>query len=220
MEEITNLNVTDWRVLSPQEEWANVVTHGLGLIASLVGMPVLAVTAWLNGDSLRFIACVIFGITLIVLYAASTLYHLTPPSKTKDRLQIVDHAAIFLLIAGSYTPFTLGVMGGLYIWIIMSLIWLIAIAGIIFKTVAGMRFWRISVGLYLLMGWMAVLIAPSMISQLPGTAIGLLIACGLCFTAGVPFFLQERMRYAHAIWHLFVIAGSVFHFLAVLFYAT
>lgn len=212
--------IKDFRLLSHREETANVITHGLGLIASLIGMPILSVTAWLNGDTLRFVACLIFGITLIMLYAASTIYHLTPPSKTKDTLQIIDHAAIFLLIAGSYTPFTLGVMGGIYIWIIMALVWLIAIGGVIFKAVAGMRFWRISVGLYLLMGWMAVLVAPNMIGQLPPAALGLLIACGLCYTAGVPFFMQEHMRYAHAIWHLFVIGGSVFHYMAVLLYAT
>ncbi len=220
IEKTTHLKIVDWRVLSPQEEIANAITHGLGLIASLIGMPVLIITAWLNGDTLRFVACLIFGITLVTLYAASTIYHLAPPSKTKDMLQIVDHAAIFLVIAGSYTPFTLGVMGGLYIWIIMSLIWAIAIAGIIFKAVAGMRFWRLSVGLYLLMGWMAVLIAPSLVSQLPGAAIGLLIACGLCYTAGIPFFMHEQMRYAHAIWHIFVIVGSIFHYMAVLLYAT
>jgi hemolysin III len=212
--------IKEYRLLTSQEETANVVTHGLGLLASLIGIPILSIIAWLNGDTLRFIACLIFGVTLIALYAASTIYHFVPPSKTKDTLQIVDHAAIFLLIAGSYTPFTLGVMGGIYVWIIMTLIWVIAIGGVIFKAIAGMRFWRISVGLYLLMGWMAVLIAPIMIAQLPPAAFGLLIAGGLCYTAGVPFFMQERMQYAHAIWHLFVIGGSAFHYMAVLFYAT
>lgn len=212
--------MNDSRILSPNEETANVITHGLGLIASLIGMPILVVTAWLNGDTLRFVACLIFGLALITLYAASTVYHWVPPSKTKDMLQIVDHAAIFIMIAASYTPFTLGVLGGLYIWIILGLIWAIAIAGVIFKAVAGMRFWRISVGLYLLMGWMAVLIAPDMIRHMPAIAVGLLIACGVCYTLGVPFFMQEKMRYAHAIWHLFVIGGSMFHYMAVLFYAT
>jgi hemolysin III len=206
--------------LIDSEERANVITHALGLLAGLIGMPFLVGAAWSHGDIWRLVACSVFAVTFIGLYAASTVYHLIKSTRAKEVLQVIDHAAIFLFIAGSYTPFTLGMLHGTWNWTVFGLVWAIAIAGVVFKAIARMRYWKVSIAFYLVLGWMAVLIAPSLAVQLPWAALALLIACGLCYTAGVPFFLKERMRYAHAIWHVFVIGGSVFHGLAVLFFAT
>ncbi len=208
------------RHLSLGEEIANAVTHGIGLVASLIGVPVLLVVVVSRGNLWQIIGCSVFAITLVALYATSTLYHALPPSRIKQRFQLIDHAAIYLLIAGSYTPFTLGLLRGPWGWTLSIVVWCLAGLGILFKAVYGIRFPRVSTLLYMLMGWLAVLAIRPLAAILPGRGLGWLFAGGLLYTGGVIFFLWEKPRYNHMLWHLFVLAGSVCHFLAVLWYAT
>lgn len=208
------------RPQSRREELANALTHGTGLAASLVGLPTLVLVAVNGGSARQIVACTVFAATLVILYAASTLYHALPPSRAKRVLRVVDHSAIYLLIAGSYTPFTLGVLSGAWGWTLFGVIWGLAAFGILYKTLLGFRFPRLSILLYVGMGWLAVLAIGPLTQALPAGGLAWLIAGGLCYTAGVPFYLRDRLRYRHAVWHLFVLAGSACHYAAVLQYAT
>jgi hemolysin III len=207
------------RPVSLGEEVANAVTHGVGLLASLVGVPVLLGAAVAGRDTALIVGAAVFGATLVGLYAASTLYHALPPSRAKRVFRVIDHAAIYLLIAGSYTPFTLGVLRGAWGWLLLGLVWALAVLGILFKTLGGLRFPRLSTLLYLGMGWLAVIALRPLALALPGAGLGLLVVGGLLYTGGVLFFVWERPRYSHMVWHLFVLGGSACHFLAVLWYA-
>lgn len=211
--------MTIGRPLSLGEEVANSVTHGLGLLASLVGVPVLLATAVAAHDTALIIGSTVFGASLVGLYAASTLYHALPPSRAKRVFRVIDHAAIYLLIAGTYTPFTLGVLRGGWGWLLLGIVWSFAVLGILFKTLGGLRFPRVSTLLYLVMGWLAVVTLRPLAAALPGAGLGLLLVGGLLYTGGVIFFVWERPRYNHTVWHLFVLGGSACHFLAVLWYA-
>lgn len=202
------------------EELANTVTHGIGLVASLVGLPTLVMVAARSGTARQIVACSVFAATLVILYAASTLYHALPSSRAKQVLRVVDHSAIYLLIAGSYTPFALGVLGGGWGWTLFGLIWGLAAFGILYKTLLGFRFPRLSTLLYVGMGWLAVVAIGPLTEALPAGGLAWLLAGGLCYTAGVPFYVRDRLRYRHAVWHLFVLAGSACHYAAVLRYAT
>jgi hemolysin III len=204
---------------SPGEEIANAATHGLGFAASLASAPVLLLAALEQGDALLVAGCSVFAATLLALYAASTMYHALPPSPAKRRLQVLDHAAIYLLIAGTYTPFTLGVLRGAWGWILLGTIWSLAAVGILFKALLGMRFPRASTLFYLAMGWLAVVAVKPLAAGLPLAGLGLLLSGGLLYTVGVLFYLRDHRRYNHTVWHLFVLGGSACHFLAVLWYA-
>lgn len=208
------------RPQSRPEEWANALTHGTGLAASLIGLPTLVLVAAKGGSARQIVASSVFAATLVILYAASTLYHALPLSRAKRILRVVDHSAIYLLIAGSYTPFTLGVLSGAWGWSLFGVIWGLAAVGILYKTLLGIRFPRLSVLLYVGMGWLAVLAIGPLAAALPAEGLAWLIAGGLCYTAGVPFYVRDRLRYRHAVWHLFVLAGSACHYAAVLQYAT
>jgi hemolysin III len=204
---------------SHAEEIANCVTHGVGLVASLVGLPVLVITAAGRADAMHVIGCSVFAATLIALYAASTIYHGLQPSRTKHLFRLVDHVAIYLLIAGTYTPFTLGVLRGAWGWTLFGLVWSLAAIGIVFKTVLGFRYPRGSTVFYVLMGWVAVVAIEPITTHMPAAGIAWLVAGGLSYTAGVVFFAWEELRHSHAVWHCFVLGGSVCHFFAVLWYA-
>jgi hemolysin III len=210
---------TDGRPQSLGEEIANAVSHGVGLVASVAALPVLVLAAGSRGDARLVAACGIFAASLIVLYAASTLYHAIPHPGAKRALRVVDHTAIYLLIAGSYTPFALGVLRGTWGWWLFGVIWALALTGILFKTTLGFRFPRVSVGFYLLMGWLAVVAARPLYHSLPAAGLGWLVAGGLLYSGGVIFYRWERLRYGHFVWHLFVLGGSACHFWAVLRYA-
>jgi hemolysin III len=211
--------MSETRPLSLGEEIANAVTHGIGLVASLVGLPVLVLAAAARGDALLVAGCSVFGATLVALYAASTLYHAVPPSRAKQVLRVIDHSAIYLLIAGTYTPFTLGVLRGHAGWSLFGTVWCLAALGILFKVVLGMRFPRASTFIYVLMGWLAVIVIRPLATGLPRTGLEWLILGGLLYTGGVYFYVNKRVRYSHMVWHLFVLAGSLCHFWAVLGYA-
>ncbi len=207
------------RRLSIGEEIANSVTHGVALLASLAAMPILILVAISNRDPWQILGGTIFGASLIMLYAASTLYHALPPSRAKRVFRVLDHSAIYLLIAGTYTPFALGALRGAWGWALLGAVWTLASLGITTKATLGFRFPRLSTAIYLLMGWLGVIAFRPLSTQLGTAGMAWLIAGGLCYTAGVVFFAWERLRYGHMVWHLFVAAGSVCHFFAVLWYA-
>ncbi|NTV64683.1 MAG: hemolysin III family protein [Oscillochloris sp.] len=197
------------------EELANTLTHGAGAVTSLGAGIVLTSLAALSGDLWRIIGAAVFSLTMLILYTASTLYHGTPHGQAKARLEIFDHCAIYLLIAGTYTPFTLVTLRDTWGWGLFGVIWSLAIAGVVFKLIFSTRFKLISTLFYILMGWLMVVAIGPMAQALPLSTLGWLLAGGLAYTGGTLFYHNERMPFAHAIWHLFVIAGSVCHFIAV-----
>lgn len=202
-----------------KEEIANSVSHGLGLLMALAAVPVLLVSA-MRAGSVRFLIGVsVFSATMVLLYLASTLYHSLTHEAAKYWCRIFDHTAIFLLIAGTYTPFALGVLRGPWGWSLLAAVWTLAIVGITLKIVRRTRHSRISIGLYVLMGWLAVVAIKPMFALVPMPGIVLIFAGGIAYTGGLVFFAAHRLKYNHLIWHLFVIAGTVCHFFAVLWYA-
>jgi hemolysin III len=202
------------------EEIANSLSHGLGLIASLVAAPFLVLHAVRQGDAGFIAGASIFAATMVLLYLASTLYHALPIGHAKRMFRVIEHSAIFLLIAGTYTPFTLGVLNGIWGWTLLVLVWGIAVAGVTLKALNRMAHPILSTGLYLLMGWLIVIAAQPLLDRVPATGLLWLVAGGLAYTLGVVFFaLDSRLRYGHFIWHLFVMAGTTCHYFAVLGYA-
>lgn len=198
---------------SHREEMASAATHALGLVFSVVALAAMAVQA--HGDLLQWISALVFGVSLVLLYASSTLYHLATSPQWKRRLQVLDHACIFVLIAGSYTPFTLVTLRGVWGWTILGVVWTMAIVGVLMKTLGRGRPDSVfSTALYLIMGWLIVLAAGPLLERMPGTGIAWLVAGGLAYSLGVVFFAWRRIPYNHAIWHLFVLAGSVCHVMA------
>ena len=203
-----------------REELANALTHGSGLAASLVGLPVLVWAASRQGGPRELVACAVFAASLVLLYAASTLYHALPASRAKQILRVVDHTAIYLLIAGSYTPFTLGVLRGAWGWTLFGVVWGLAVIGILHKTLLGFRFPRLSTLMYLGMGWLAVVAAGPLVRALPAGGLAWLVAGGLCYSLGVIWYVRDHLPYRHALWHLLVLSGSACHYTAVYRYAT
>lgn len=208
------------RPQSSGEELANSVIHGAALLGSLAAFPVLVLTAAAHGDRWQIVSGAIFGATLILLYLSSTLYHAWPPGPAKRGLRVLDHSAIYLLIAGTYTPFMLGALRGPWGWSLLIIIWSLALLGILAKCTIGFRLPRLSTVLYLAMGWLVLVAAGPLIKYVSPSGIAWLVAGGLCYTAGVAFYATDgRLRYGHALWHLFVAAGSSCHFVAVLWHA-
>ena len=202
------------------EEIANSISHGVASLAAIAAIPVLAIGADRSGGLSTVIGASVFGATMLLLYLSSTLYHALPAGRAKRVFQILDHCAIFLLIAGTYTPFTLGVLRGSLGWTLFGLVWGLTAFGIILKAVFGTRYQGLSTALYLIMGWLGVIAAQPLFNALPTSGLLWLVGGGLAYTLGVVFFvLDHRLRYAHFIWHLFVVTGSFCHFIAVLFYA-
>jgi len=206
------------RSWSPGEEVAHSVTHGVGLLAAIAGLVVLVMMAAATGDAWRITACAIYASTLVLLYASSTLYHALSATRARPVLRMLDHSAIFLLIAGTYTPFALVSLRGPWGWTLLGIVWGLALLGIAAKAAFGARWPVISTALYIGMGWVVLVAAKPLVERLPPGAIALLVAGGLAYTGGVAFYAWTRLRYGHAIWHLFVIAGSVCHYLAVVLY--
>jgi hemolysin III len=202
------------------EEIANSVSHGFGLLAALTAVPFLVIVAAQRGDAANIVGASVFATTLVLMYLASTLYHALPYHRAKQIFRILDHGAIYLLIAGTYTPFMLGVLRGPWGWTLFGLQWGMAVFGIVLKSVGGIRYARLSVAVYLAMGWLVLIAIEPLMDHVPPWGLFWLVAGGIAYTAGVVFFALERIRYFHLIWHLFVIAGSVCHFIAVLGYAT
>lgn len=200
------------------EERANAATHGLALALSVVGLAVLVSSARGQTDAIGVASVAIYGSSLVVLYLASTLYHLARSIPVKATLRVFDHTAIYLLIAGSYTPLTLIALDGWWGWGLFSVIWGLGLIGIIGKLVAFGRFKRVSLYLYIGMGWAGVLAIKPLLEVVPVAGLALIGVSGLAYTLGVYFYVQERRRYFHTIWHLFVMVGSGLHYFAVLWY--
>jgi len=212
-------NIAAMQDPSFREEIANSISHGLGLLLALVALPVLVLTA-IEAGSVRFLVGVsVFGGTMVLLYLASTLYHSITHETAKQIFRVFDHTAIFLLIAGSYTPFSLGVLRGPWGWSMLAIVWTLAIIGISLKINRRTRHSRISIVLYVIMGWLAVIAIKPIVMLIPVPGILLIFAGGVAYTGGLAFFAAQRIRYNHFIWHLFVIAGTTCHFFAVLWYA-
>jgi len=199
------------------EELANSVSHGLGLLGALLGAPVLMVAAWRGGDRYFFIGTAVFIATMLLVYLGSTLYHAWPRGPIKSIFQLIDHSAIFLLIAGTYTPFTLGPLRGAWGWTILALVWTLAILGVILKSVHGTeQRKKLSMTLYLGMGWLALIFIRPLALAVPLSVVLWLFAGGIAYTTGVLFYVRKRVRYSHFVWHLFVLTGTGCHFTAVL----
>ena len=208
------------RTQSLGEEIANSVSHGVGLVAALAGAPILVVHAAQNGDAAQIVGTSVFAASMVLVYLASTIYHALPRQKAKRVFQLLDHGAVYILIAGTYTPFTLGVLRGAWGWTLLGLVWGLTLAGIVLKSVAGVRYPVFSTALYLAMGWLALIAVQPLWLRVPAWGLFWLVTGGVAYTLGVVFFaLDERFPYSHFVWHLFVLAGTACHFFAVLWYA-
>jgi hemolysin III len=210
---------THARPQSLGEEIANSVSHGVGAVAALVTAPILIGAAAHRGDGGNIIATSLFAATMVLLYLTSTVYHALPRNKAKRVFRVLDHGAIFLLIAGTYTPFTLGVLRGAWGWTLFGLVWSLALFGIVLKAVGGIRYPRFSTALYIGMGWLAIIAVRPLLLHVPPSGLLWLVGGGIAYTAGVAFYAAERLRYGHFVWHLFVLTGTSCHFCAVLWYA-
>jgi len=199
-----------------REEFANALTHGLGATAALAGGAVLIALAARFGDAWQLVGATVFGLCLLLLYVASTLYHATQAPVMKARLKVFDHCAIYLLIAGTYTPFTLIGLRGELGWWLFGAIWTLAVAGVIFKLFFTGRFKLLSTLIYIAMGWLVLAAIVPVFRALDGWTFGWLLAGGACYTLGTFFYHRPSMRYSHAVWHMFVIAGSVCHYVSVM----
>lgn len=198
-----------------RDEIASALTHGLGAVAALAGGAVLITLAAIHGDAWQLGASIVFGVSLLLLYLASTLYHAIQHPVVKGRLKVFDHCAIYVLIAGTYTPFTLIGLRGPWGWGLFIAIWTLALAGVVFKLFYTGRFKLLSTAIYIAMGWLVLVAIKPMLNSLDAWTLGWLLAGGLFYTLGTYFYHRESIRFSHAIWHLFVIGGSVCHFIAV-----
>ncbi len=214
------LPVSSGRPQSRGEEIANSISHGLALVAALVGTPYLLIDAGRRADAYFVIGASVFAATMILLYLSSALYHALPIGKAKRVFRLIEHSAIFLLIAGTYTPFTLGVLRGAWGWTLLGLVWGLAAIGVVLKVSNKGQHPILSTSLYLLMGWLIVIAAKPLVAGVPAMGLLWLVAGGLAYTLGVVFFaLDSRLKYGHLIWHLLVMTGTACHYFAVLGYA-
>ena len=202
----------------PPEEVANCATHGVGLALSVAGFVALVALAWAYGDAWHLASCGVYGASLVALYLASTLYHGARAPRAKQLLQALDHCGIYLLIAGTYTPFTLVTLRGPWGWTLFGLVWGLALAGILFRVIFGTRYRPLAVASYVMLGWLCVVAVKPILAAVPLAALAWIAAGGLAYTTGVFFFAAERIPHHHAIWHLFVLGGSICHYVAVLMY--
>ncbi len=207
------------RSQTPGEEIANAASHGAALVAAIVAVPFLIAGARHLSDA-GFLGAAVFAATMVLLYLTSTLYHALPTGRAKRVFLKLDHGAIYLFIAGSYTPFALGAMAdGPQGWVLLGLVWSFAVVGVTLRTFDRLLHPRLSTGMYLAMGWLTLIAAAPLAGRVPSAGLTLLVAGGLAYSAGVVFFLLDaRMQYAHAVWHGFVVAGTACHFCAVLGY--
>lgn len=203
------------------EELANTISHGIGLAAAMIGTPILLLAAFHRGTVSFLIGTIVFTVTMLVLYLGSMLYHAWPQTPAKSILQVLDHSAIFLLIAGTYTPFALGPLRGVWGWTMLGLVWALATLGVFIKAKRGTgRHKKFAMALYLGMGWLALVFIRPLALTVPLSVVLWLVAGGIAYTTGVLFYMNKRLRYAHFVWHLFVLAGTGCHFAAVFVCAT
>ena len=202
------------------EHLANTLSHGIGLLLAVCALPLLIVDALRTQGGLAVVGATAFGASAILMYLASTLYHAIPQADRNGWLRKLDHCAIYLLIAGTYTPVLLGVLRGGTGWVMLAVIWSLALAGVVFKLVAGARYRKVSVALYVAMGWAALAVIGPLWTHMSAAGLAWLFAGGVAYSTGVVFYLlHDRLRYSHFIWHLFVLAGTACHLVMVLGYA-
>ncbi|MCE4564284.1 hemolysin III family protein [Maribellus sp. CM-23] len=206
-----------YRTLTLGEEIFNSITHGIGTLLSIAALVLLVVFAAIKGTVWHVVSFSIFGSTLVLLYLASTLYHSFTKENIKNLFVRFDHAAIFLLIAGTYTPFVLTTIRGALGWTLFGIIWALAIIGVVIRSIYLTRFRKLMVGIYLAMGWMFLMAVVPMVRNLPTSSIVFLFVGGGCYSVGVIFYAWRNLKYGHGIWHLFVLAGSIMHFFSVLY---
>jgi hemolysin III len=225
LERLSRMKAIDELLADPKwtqsrgEEIANSISHGLGLTAALVAAPFLIVAASAHEDRAFLVGTAIFVATMLLLYLGSTLYHAWPQTALKCVLRVIDHSAIFLLIAGTYSPFTLGPLRGIWGWTIFAVVWALAIIGVLSKLIGGVRRPKLAIPLYLGMGWLILIAIRPLAAVVPFASVAWLVAGGIAYTSGLIFFANERVRYNHFVWHLFVLAGTLCHFCAVFSYA-
>lgn len=200
------------------EEIANTITHGLGIAMSSAGVAVLIVFAALYSTPVAIVSCSIYGISLLLMYSSSTLYHMVRSPRAKRVWRVIDHSAIYLLIAGTYTPFCLIMLQGAWGWALFVIIWVLALLGIITKAIYMGRYPIISVVIYIAMGWLVIIAAKPVLTAFQGWGLGLLTAGGVVYTGGILFYALNRMPFNHAIWHLFVLGGSILQYCSLLFF--
>jgi hemolysin III len=201
-----------------REELANAITHGFGLLLSITGAVTLVAVSILHGTAWHIVSCMVYGFTLVLLYLSSTLYHAVSTPHLKRTFRLFDHSAVYLLIAGTYTPFTLVNLRGGWGWTLFGVVWVLTLAGITFKYVALGRFPVLSTVVYVLMGWLVVLGIKPVLTLVPLHGFLWLLGGGLFYTVGVFFFASKSIPYSHAIWHVFALCGSICHYWAVFFY--
>jgi hemolysin III len=206
------------RIPSLREELFNSVSHGVGALLSVAGLAVLVILASRYGTTTQLVSFSIYGASLIILYAASTLYHSVQDPRIKDYCNIIDHSAIFLLIAGTYTPFLLVAITGVWGWTLLVIVWGLAVTGIGLKTFYFNHFKRFSLLFYILMGWLVVVFIGELVATVPRGGLTLLAVGGVTYTVGTIFYALKNIPYSHGIWHLFVLVGSLCHFLAIFYY--
>jgi len=206
-----------YRTLSLGEEIFNSITHGIGTLLSIAALVLLVVYASIRGNAWHIVSFSIFGASLVLLYLMSTLYHSFTKERVKNLFARFDHAAIFLLIAGTYTPFLLTTLRGALGWTFFGIIWALAITGVVIRSIYLTRFRKLMVAIYLIMGWMFVLAIVPMIKHMPVSSIVFLFLGGAFYSIGVIFYMWRKLKYGHGIWHLFVLAGSIMHFFSVLY---
>jgi hemolysin III len=208
------------RAQTVAEELANCLSHGMGFLLAVASLPILVAVAAQRGSAASVVGACVFSVTMMLLYFTSTLYHALPPGRAKRVFNKLDHAAIYLFIAGSYTPFALGALRGGWGWTLFGLVWGFALLGVLLKSFSLLKHPGWSTGLYVAMGWLVLIAAGPLVEHVAFNGVVLLVAGGLSYTAGaVVFMFDSRMRYAHLVWHLFVMGGSAFHFFAALWYA-
>lgn len=207
------------RKQSRGEEIANSVSHGVALLAAAAAAPVLVLSAVRQGGAARIAGASVFAASMVLLYLTSTLYHALPRNRAKQAFQVLDRAAIFLMIAGTYTPFTLGVLRGAWGWTLFGLVWGLALAGIVLTAAGGIRYPKLSTGLYLAMGWLIIVAIKPLWLRVPSWGLFWLSAGGIAYTVGVVFYSAKRIVYSHFVWHLFVVTGTACHYIAVLRFA-
>jgi hemolysin III len=207
------------RDYSRTEEMAHSMSHGAGFVGALVGAPFLMMAALQHGGRMTLVGVCVFAVTAALLYLSSMVYHLMPPGKAKEACEVIDHAAIYLLIAGTYTPFTLGVLRGPMGWTLFGLVWAIALVGVVLKSIHGVRYPRLSLALYVGMGWLILIAAKPLAANLALPGLLWLAGGGIAYTVGVLFYVNKRLRFGHFVWHLFVLTGTACHYFAILWYA-
>jgi hemolysin III len=200
------------------EEIAHALTHGLGVVLAIIGLTVMVARAALYGNVWHITGAAVFGATLVLMYTASTLYHSIPLPRTKHVLRVIDHSSIYFLIAGTYTPFTLVTLHGPWGWLLFCLTWGLALVGVVFKIFATGRYEKLSLAIYLGMGWSIVIAIKPLLRTLEPGGLVLMLLGGLSYTGGVAFYVLDKRKYFHAIWHAFVLGGSVLQYFAVLLY--